>query len=209
VGRSRLRRQWMLLFLSAICLLAISPYHIWENLGRLEGGISTGSAKFLCNNLRQTMISLSTHSNSLSHRHSSNWRNHDFLERHRVAGMHSSVEYIEKWDGHHVWCFQGSRFQSQELVERDSLLGVNTISLVPIFFFQWTQNGRVSAEKLTAAAAPALAAAILTPKIALAPNFFFPFVLSSLHKKASISFWSFSTSNFLAINAGAMMLMTF
>jgi hypothetical protein len=65
-------------------------------------------------------------------------------------------------------------------------------------------KGGIGKSRLTAEAAPALAQAILTPKIALAPNFFFPFVPSSSHIKASISFSCVSTSNFLEIRAGAM-----
>ena len=80
------------------------------------------------------MISLSTHLNSLSHGRGSHWRDHDFLERHRIARMHSTVENIEERDWHYVGCFQGTGLRSQELIQGDALSRVSH-SFIDFQFF--------------------------------------------------------------------------
>jgi hypothetical protein len=72
----------------------------------------TRRTEFLGDNSLQRLISLGAHSYRLSNGCSSNGSNHDFLERHRVAGMYSPIQDIEKGDRHHVGIFEGPGFKT-------------------------------------------------------------------------------------------------
>ena len=82
----------------------------------LEVKTFTCSTKFLDNDFLKLLVDFAAHTDSFSNRSGTNRSNHGLLKCHRIARMHTSVEDIEEWNGHHVRLFR-PWFSAKELVQ--------------------------------------------------------------------------------------------
>lgn len=137
-GRNRLCRRCLWLFI--VCSLSIPslPISYSVEFGGLWDEIRTRSPKTFRNDLRQTMISLGAHPNNFSNGRSSHRRIHNFLECHCIAGMYSAIQDVEERNWHHIGCFQSSGFQSQKLIERNSLARISHLHQFPSYILLYS-----------------------------------------------------------------------
>ena len=146
------------------------------------------------------MVGLGSHLHGLVEVDGSDGKDHELLEGEGVAGVRATVDDVEAGAGEDVRGLDAGEL-SKVLVEGYTLFVDKGVSE------GCARDGRRGFAR-TLRAAAALATAMETPRMALAPSLPLLAVPSSLMRKSSTAGWSLM-SRLALINAGAMMSLTF